>query len=77
MINYLPWQSVKYLTSAVGWAELLSESTLKAPPTLGLQSEGCKLKLKHTLLKGKRHNTPFVGKRVWGLTLQWEATFLK
>lgn len=44
MINYLPWQSVKYLTSAVGWAELLSESALKAPPASRLHGEGCKLK---------------------------------
>lgn len=69
MINYLPWQSVKYLTSAVGWAELLSESALKAPPASRLHSEGCELKLKRMLPKGKRHNAPFVGKRVWGLAL--------
>lgn len=31
MINYLPWWSVKYLTSAVGRPELLS--ALKAPQT--------------------------------------------
>lgn len=31
MINYLPWWSVKYLTSAVGQPELLS--ALKAPQT--------------------------------------------
>lgn len=66
MINYLPWWSVKYLTSAVGWAELLSESPRKAPPAARLPSEGCEPKLKRTLLKGKRHNTPFVGKGVWG-----------
>lgn len=67
MINYLPWRSVKYLTSAVGWAELLGESALKAPLASRLHSEGCEVKLKHVLPKGKRHNTLSVGKKVWGL----------
>lgn len=54
MINYLPWWSVKYLSRAVGWAELLSESALKAPPTPAQPSEGCVLKFKCMLPIGKR-----------------------
>jgi len=69
MINYLPWQSVKYLTRAVGWAELLSESALKAPPASRSHSEDCEQELKRTPPKGTRHNTPFVGKRCWGVAL--------
>lgn len=57
MINYLPWWSVKYLTSAVGRPELLS--ALKAPQTPAQPSKGCVLKSNCMLLQEKG----------WGLAL--------